>query len=301
MSARVGGADVEVGVLRDVLIRAQVTEIVEVARLFRLEHFRRRSSEDLTGGLEEDPGVRNQARHRQASVADALVSANEIGCHERPIRPREHVGVHHVDLAERRTHLARSEQQPAWQRWKRDEPFLERHALVSKRQEEIAPGIRVDDCLKRQLRFLHLESRRWGDLIPAGGAQKVSDHGHVWIEHVGRWCRRRSLRGQRHIWRRRRLRRLSARCRRTQLRFERREPIPVLLLDGVEFFSQRVDFLPQRLRICSLRVGGVWHSTQENHGQTRKPHARSTSHRRLSHCSVCTPTHGCRRRRLNWR
>ena len=78
---------------------------------------------------------------------------------ERAIGPRQHVGVQRVDLAERRAHLADLDQQVARQRGQRHEAFLELHAFLAEREEEIGARIRIDDRLERDFRFRHLERR----------------------------------------------------------------------------------------------------------------------------------------------
>ena len=149
-----------------------------------MEELVRIAAIDLTRGFEEQPGIRNQPSHRDARVVDAIFAADEVQRDERPIGPRQHVVVHRVDLAERGAHLSDLCQQPARQRRQCGVAFLERDALLAKRQEEVGTGIRIDDGLKRRFRLVHLERRLGIDGIVASGPEEITDDRNVRIKDL---------------------------------------------------------------------------------------------------------------------
>src|SRR6185369_5478631 len=174
-----------------------------------------------------------------------------------------------------------------WEFSQRDEPFLEVDALLTEREEEIGARVRVDDGLKRDLRFVHLERRRRVHRVLARGAEEIADHSHVGIEHfrvadrgsVSRQRLRRLRRcsgGRRRLGDRRRLDRRRSRGRRPfggrQFLLERSEALAVLLLQGFEVLPQLIDLLPQRLRVvlrerarwCERERGGHYRGTHES-------------------------------------
>src|SRR4029077_17234943 len=59
VAARRREPEVDVAVFGDVLVRAQVTDVGQIAGLARMEELVRIASIDLTGGFEEQPGIRN--------------------------------------------------------------------------------------------------------------------------------------------------------------------------------------------------------------------------------------------------
>src|SRR5258706_10605881 len=191
VSIRIGGPEVDIGRLREVLVSAKVPHIAQVASLARLEQILARvSTEHLAGGLEEDPRVRDEARDGNTGVVDAVFAADKILYDEGPIGPWEDMVVQTVDLAERRAHLAHLRQESAGEFGEGEESLLEVDALLTERDEKIRARVRIDDRLKRRLRFVHLKGRIWIDLVPAGGAQEVANHSHVGIEHFGPAYRR---------------------------------------------------------------------------------------------------------------
>ena len=202
VAARVRESEIDVAVFRDVLVSAQVSDIAQIAAFARPEQralIRTRvAAEHLAGCFEEDPGIRNQPRHRKAGVADAVFAAYQVVDHERTVGPGQNVIVERVHLAERRAHLANFCQQSSRQRRERDKPFLDIHALFSERNEEVGARVRIDDRLERRFRLVHLQRTRMVaqaerirlHAIVAGGAEKVADHRHVGIEDLRSRCRR---------------------------------------------------------------------------------------------------------------
>ena len=190
VASRVRHAEIDVRVLGEVVIPAQMADVAQLAALRRLEQRRAGlvlaggAVEHLAGRLEEDPRVRNQPRHRNARVVDAVFAADQVLRDQRAIRPRQDVIVERVDLAEGRAHLADLGQQAAGQLGEGDEPFLEVDAFLAERNEEIGARVRVDDRLERDLRFVHLERRNRVDVVRPGGAEKIADDRDVRVEHL---------------------------------------------------------------------------------------------------------------------
>ena len=244
------------------LVPAEMPHVAQVATLARLEQILTRvSTEDLAGGLEEDPGIRNEPRDGNAGVVDAVFTADEVLDDERPIGPWQHVIVQPVDLAERRAHLAHLRQEPTREFRKRQESLLDIDALLAKRNKEVGARVGVDDGLERRLGFVHLEGRIGIDSVPACGAEEVADDRHVGIEHLGaahgRTCR--PVDGQRaartagscragwHL-RLRRGRRHGrgslAALDGSESRFKGSQTVAVLLLQGVEIFPKLINLIP---------------------------------------------------------
>ena len=114
--------------------------------------------------------------------------ADEVVDDERPIGPRQHVIVQAVHLAEGRAHLADLRQQPAGSEVA--SRILPRgHAFFTERDEEIGTGIWIqtawndasDSCISNAGAGVMLLADR---CEPARGAEKVTDHRHVRVEHL---------------------------------------------------------------------------------------------------------------------
>src|SRR5262245_43407239 len=125
-----------------------MSDVRQIAALARVEEIARVAAEDLTGGFEEEPRVRNQACHRDARITDSLFAADEVVGHNRTVRPRQHVVVQRVHLAERRAHLADAHEQAAWNSWKSDEAFFQVYAFFTERQKKIGTRVGIDDRLE---------------------------------------------------------------------------------------------------------------------------------------------------------
>jgi len=59
-------------------------------------------------------------------------------------------------------------------------------ARLAEREKEVGAGIRVHRGLERGLGLPHLERLGRGDRVLAGDAEKIADHRHVRVEHLGR-------------------------------------------------------------------------------------------------------------------
>src|SRR5207302_1406457 len=79
MTARIRRAEIDVAVLGDVLVRAQMSDVTHLAASRRLEQRASFSAgiaaEDLSRRFEEQPRIRNQTRDRKPRVADAVFTA----------------------------------------------------------------------------------------------------------------------------------------------------------------------------------------------------------------------------------
>src|SRR5438093_8516704 len=106
VALRERSAEIEVGGLGEVAVAAHAPDVGEIAPRWRAEQLRRFAPVHLGRGLEEEDLVGEEPAHGDPGVGDALFAADEVLGHERPVRPRHHVVVHLVDLAERATHLA---------------------------------------------------------------------------------------------------------------------------------------------------------------------------------------------------
>src|SRR5689334_22506447 len=77
VTSRIREPEIDVGVLVDVLVSAQMPDVAQVAALARREQVPGIAAEHLTGRFEEEPRVRNQARHREPGIVDPVFAADE--------------------------------------------------------------------------------------------------------------------------------------------------------------------------------------------------------------------------------
>ena len=148
-----------------------------------------------------------------------------------------------VHLAEGGAHLPHLHEELAGQFRQGHVPLLERHALLTERQEEIAARVRIDHRLERGLGFGHLERRAWIHRVVPAGAEEISDDSHVGIEDLG--VGRPASGDGRGLGHRHR----GGGAQRRELRFERGD-------SGTEVLSQLLDLLFDRLGLFgTLRLG----------------------------------------------
>ena len=150
----------------------------------------------------------DQVRERDAAVRQALFPTDEVLADERSIGSRDRVRVQRIDLAELRAELAGLQQQAGGQRRERDVALFELRPLRPGGDKEIGACVRIDDGLKRRLRFAQLHGRLAAELVLAGDADEVADDRDVRVEHLRRL--RRGGRRLRGIGRRLRRGRLAA-------------------------------------------------------------------------------------------
>src|ERR1044071_7110906 len=82
-----------------------MSDIRQVAALARLEQVARVAAIDLPRRFEEQRACGNQTRYRNSGIVDTIFAADQVFRHKRTIRPRQHMVVERVDLAERGAHL----------------------------------------------------------------------------------------------------------------------------------------------------------------------------------------------------
>src|SRR5215471_1637107 len=162
-----------------------------VAAIRGRKHIRRVSTEKLSGRFQEDSLRRGKdALDREARVINSIYASDEIGSHQWTINPRQHVIVHHVDLTKSRPHLAHFRDKPGRKRREGDVALLDFDAFFAERHKEVTPSVRIDDGLKSDLRFMHLQGREWlqggsgWSVGIANCADEVSDDADIRIERL---------------------------------------------------------------------------------------------------------------------
>ena len=83
--------------------------------------------------------------------------------------------VHRVDLAELGFELSDFQEQVRRKMRERDEAFLDLDSPVGKRDEEVGPGVGIDDRLEGDFRFVDLKRRLVLDPVLAGNREEVPD------------------------------------------------------------------------------------------------------------------------------
>ena len=94
--------------------------------------------------------------------------------------------MHHIDLAKNRTHFPHSGHDAGRQCGECDVALFEVHARLTERNEKVATCVRIDDGLKSDLGFMHLERRSWLHRIAAGLADEISNHADVGVQGLRR-------------------------------------------------------------------------------------------------------------------
>ena len=195
---RNGGSNIEVGRFRHVVISAQPPDITQVAARMRFEDAGR-AAIDLTRGLEKHPWVRDETRDGQTSVCESLFPAEQVLADQRPIRPWQCVGMERVDFAHLLFQLPYLGQQATRERRERNEAFFNLDAFGREGDEEVRPGVRIDNRLERRFRLVHLEGRRGVDLVATSCTQEIADDRDVRVEDLGQRGRA-AVDGQRSLW-----------------------------------------------------------------------------------------------------
>src|SRR5207249_8889637 len=85
-----------------------------------------------------------------ANVINPILAANQIAGYYGTIHPGKHVIVHQIDLAKRSPHFSDLSHQSSRERGKGDVPLFEIHSFLAKGDEEISPGIWVNNGLQTQ-------------------------------------------------------------------------------------------------------------------------------------------------------
>src|SRR5205807_8149124 len=75
---------------------------------------------------------------------------------------------------------------PGRPRGESDVAFLEIHPLFSEGEEEIPAGVRIDDGMKADLRFVHLQGRKGADGVSAACADEITDYTDIRVQGLGR-------------------------------------------------------------------------------------------------------------------
>ena len=94
--------------------------------------------------------------------------------------------MHHVDFAKRRTHLPHFGHDTGWQCGECNVAFFQVHARFTEGNEKVAARVGIDDGLKSDFGFMHLERRCRLHRITACLTDEISDHTDVWIQRFGR-------------------------------------------------------------------------------------------------------------------
>ena len=182
MTSGIGNPQIQICGFRDISVAAQVSDYAYVAALGILEYVGRVTAKQLAGAFEKQSfGRRQNSSDGGTGVVDAILTSNQIAAHHGPIDPGQHMIVKSIDFAEGRTHLARPGYDPAGQGSEGDVSLFQVDALFSKGQKEVTAGIRIDDRLHSQLRFVHLHDRRRHHAIAPGGRNEIADHADIRI------------------------------------------------------------------------------------------------------------------------
>ena len=160
MASRVGNPEVDIRVIRQVAVSAQVPHQADVPLLRGPEEFIRISPKNLSGSFQKNVlGGRQDSGNRKSDVINPVLAAHQALRHQRTVNPREHVIVESIDLAERRAHLADLRHQTGGQRGESQIALFQVHAFFSKRKEEIGARVGVHNRLKTDFGLVHFKRR----------------------------------------------------------------------------------------------------------------------------------------------
>ena len=130
---------------------------------------------DLPGRLEEEPRIQDQLRHRDAAVGDALLAAQQVPRHERPIGPGQHVLCIWLTLPKALRILPTFISSPAGSDVSVRYPSSSSAPSGPYGDEEVGLCVRIDDGLERRLGFVELQRRRRLDVVVPNRAEEVAD------------------------------------------------------------------------------------------------------------------------------
>src|SRR5215469_4303919 len=163
----------------------------DIAARLRLKDVGRISTKHLARSLEENAlGRGKNPLQGESGIIDAVFTSDKVRAYQGPVHPRQHVIVHHVDLTKGGPHLADFGHESSRECSKCDVALFQVHALLTKRDEEIAASIRINDRLQPDLGLMHLHGGegllrcQWWYGTVACRTDKVADHTNVGIQRL---------------------------------------------------------------------------------------------------------------------
>src|SRR5258708_3108850 len=118
-------AEIDIGRFAEVTVEAKMADNAEVLAAVGGENVTGVAAVNLGRSLKEPVFRRGEKpRKRNTGIVNAVLTADEIVGHQRPVNERQRVIVDGVDLAKFGSHLADLQKEPGWERSKEDITFL---------------------------------------------------------------------------------------------------------------------------------------------------------------------------------
>src|SRR6266566_5097434 len=176
VTAGVGGPEIEVGRFAEIAVDAKVADNADVLAAAGGENVTGIAAVNLGRSLEEPVfRGRQETRKGNAGIVNAVLAADEIIGHQRPVDERQGVIVDGVDLAEFGAHLADFQEQSGGKGCEGDVTFLDVHTFLAERDKGIGARIGIDNGLHAHFGFVEFERARRRNGVASGGTDEVAD------------------------------------------------------------------------------------------------------------------------------
>src|SRR5712664_1876311 len=145
VAAGVGTAEINIGRFAEVTVEAKMADNTEILAVVGGENVTGVAAVNLGRSLEE-PVFRSgqEPRKGDAGIVNAVLTADQIVGHQRPVNERQRVIVDRVDLAKFCAHLADFQKEPRRKRSKGDVTFLHIYPRFAEGDESVGARIGID-------------------------------------------------------------------------------------------------------------------------------------------------------------